>query len=246
MNDLASYTIFSLGDSAVTLDFGNVIDEAINKKVIALFHSLSKEPLPGMIEVVPAYSSLTIYYDVYQLRKTISPSKTVCEWITNELEIRIQWPLPENDSASRLIKIPVCYENEFGLDMEAIASVKNISTEEVIRIHTSKTYRVYMLGFLPGFPYMGEIDEQIKMSRKMQPRQRIEAGSVGIAGRQTGIYPLASPGGWQIVGKTPLKIFEASPNPPPVEGTYEDSICLLRPGDNVQFYSISKNEFENY
>jgi len=246
MNDLPSYTIFSLGDSAVTLDFGNVIDEAINKKVIALFHLLNKEPLPGMIEAVPAYSSLTIYYDVFQLKKLISPNKNIFDWITDELEKRIRLPLPENDSASRLIKIPVCYEKEFGLDIEEIASVKNITENEVIKAHTSKTYRVYMLGFLPGFPYMGEIDEQIKMPRKMQPRQRIEAGSVGIAGRQTGIYPLASPGGWQIVGRTPLKIFEASPKSPLMERTYEDSICLLQPGDEVMFYSISKNEFENY
>ncbi|HKB42918.1 MAG TPA: carboxyltransferase domain-containing protein, partial [Chitinophagaceae bacterium] len=136
-------------------------------------------------------------------------------------------------------------EKEFALDIEEIAKEKDVSVDEVMNIHTSKTYRVYMLGFLPGFPYMGETDEQIKMPRKMQPRQRVEAGSVGIAGRQTGIYPLASPGGWQIIGRTPLKLFEA--NPDLSEGkAYEDSICLLHPGDDVIFYSISKNEFENY
>jgi len=246
MNDLPSYTIFSLGDSAITLDFGNVIDETINKKVIAIFHSLNKEPLPGMIDAVPAYSSLTIYYDVFQLRKSISPNETVSKWITGELEKRIQLPLTENDFISRQIEIPVCYEKEFGLDIEEIASVKKITVDEVIKIHTSKAYRVYMLGFLPGFPYMGETDEQIKMPRKAQPRQKVEAGSVGIAGRQTGVYPLVSPGGWQIVGRTPLKLFEASPKARPPEGAYEKSICLLQPGDKVMFHSISKNEFENY
>ena len=233
MNEDSLYRIFPLGDSAITLDFGNVIDEAINKKVIALFHSLNKEPLPGMIEAVPAYSSLAIYYDGFRLKKSGVLNTTIYEWVKEQLEKRLQEPLTQADSLSRLVKIPVCYEKEFGLDLEEISAQKNITVEEIIHIHLSKTYRVYMLGFLPGFPYMGETDEQIKMPRKMQPRQRVEAGSVGIAGRQTGIYPLASPGGWQIVGRTPLKLFE-------------DSICLLSPGDNVQFYSISKHEFENY
>jgi inhibitor of KinA len=236
MIELLSYRVFPLGDSAITLDFGNVIDETINRKVIDLFHSLKKEPLPGMIEIVPAYSSLTVYYDVCQLRKSVSSDKTVSEWMIDQLEKRIQLPLLQNNSLSRLIKIPVCYEKDFALDIEEIAKEKNIPVDEVISIHTSKTYRVYMLGFLPGFPYMGETDEQIKMPRKIQPRQRVEAGSIGIAGRQTGIYPLASPGGWQIIGCTPLKMFDAKREEP----------TFLEIGDTVQFFSISKNEFENY
>ena len=245
MNEDSLYRIFPLGDSAITFDFGNVINEAINRKVIALFHSLNKEPLPGMIEVVPAYSSLTIYYDVFKLKKLVETNQTVYEWIKAQLEKRLQKPLTQVDSLSRLVKIPVCYEKEFGLDLEEIAEQKNITVEEIIHVHLSKTYRVYMLGFLPGFPYMGETDEQIKMPRKMQPRQRVEAGSVGIVGKQTGIYPLVSPGGWQIIGCTPLKLFEAHPNLPQRKAQ-NDSICLLSPGDNVQFYSISKHEFENY
>jgi inhibitor of KinA len=231
-----SYRIFPLGDSAITLDFGNVIDETINRKVIALFHSLNKEPWPGMIEVVPAYSSLTVYYDVFQLRKSISPGNNVCEWMTAQLDKRMQLPLLQNDSLSRLVRIPVCYEKEFALDIEEIASAKNITDNEVISIHTLKTYRVYMLGFLPGFAYMGEVDKQIEMPRRLQPRQKVDAGSVGIAGRQTGIYPLASPGGWQIIGCTPLKMFDAKKEKP----------TFLEIGDTVQFFSISKNEFENY
>jgi inhibitor of KinA len=245
MIDLPSYHIFPLGDSAITLDFGNIIDETINEKVIALFHSLSKEPLPGMIEVVPAYSSLTIYYDIFQLRKSVSSNETVYEWMTDQLEKRLQLPLLQNDSLSRLIKIPVCYDKEFALDIEEIANEKNITIDEVIRIHTSQPYRVFMLGFLPGFAYMGVIDRQIEMHRKLQPRQKVDAGSVGIAGRQTGIYPLASPGGWQIIGRTPLKLFGTQSNVPEGE-VYGETICLLHPGDNVRFYSISKNEFENY
>jgi inhibitor of KinA len=236
MIEQLSYRVFPLGDSAITLDFGNVIDETINRKVIALFHSLNKEPWPGMIEVVPAYSSLTVYYDVFQLRKSISPGKNVCEWMADQLEKRMQLPLLQTHSLSRLVKIPVCYEKEFALDIQEIASAKNITVDEVIRIHTSKIYRVYMLGFLPGFAYMGEVDKQIEMPRKLQPRQKVDAGSVGIAGRQTGIYPLASPGGWQIIGCTPLKMFDAKKKEP----------TFLEIGDTVRFFSISKNEFENY
>jgi inhibitor of KinA len=236
MIEQLSYRVFPLGDSAITLDFGNVIDETINRKVIALFHSLNKEPWPGMIEVVPAYSSLTVYYDVFQLRKSISPGKNVCEWMADQLEKRMQLPLLQSHSLSRLVKIPVCYEKEFALDIQEIASAKNITVDEVICIHTSKIYRVYMLGFLPGFAYMGEIDKQIEMPRKLQPRQKVDAGSVGIVGRQTGIYPLASPGGWQIIGYTPLKMFDAQKKEP----------TFLEIGDTVRFFSISKNEFENY
>ena len=236
MPELNTYRIFSLGDCAITLDFGNTINEAINKEIIARFNQLTEHPLPGMIEVVPAYSSLTVYYDVFQLRKQVPAGQTVCEWITGQLEIRMESLLPENNFSSKIITIPVCYEKEFAPDIEEMARVKNIPVAEVIQIHTSKTYRVYMLGFLPGFAYMGEVEKKIEMPRKLQPVKKVEAGSIGIAGRQTGIYPLASPGGWQIIGRTPLKLFDATKKEP----------TLLKAGDRVQFISISKNEFENY
>jgi inhibitor of KinA len=244
------YRIFALGDTAVTIDFGNVINENINKKVLALFHQLRSDPLPGMIEAVPAYSSLTIYHDVYATNKNIPADRSVYEYISGQLNERLKEPLPETDLASRLVTIPVCYEKELAPDIEILAKEKNISVDEVISIHTSRQYRVYMLGFLPGFSYLGEVDERIAMPRKLQP-VTVAAGSIGIAGKQTGIYPLASPGGWQIIGKTPMKLFETSPIPiaigtSPKEMAYEDSICLLHPGDTVQFISISKNEFKNY
>ena len=244
------YKIFPLGDSAITLDYGNTIDETINRRVITLFRSLNNEPLQGMTEAVPAYSSLTIYYDPVRLRKQVPAGKTVYEWMAEQIEQRLQLPIQEDDLSSGLVKIPVCYEKEFAPDIEEIASTKYISFDEVIQIHTSKAYRVYMLGFIPGFAYMGEVDEKIAMPRKIQPRQKVEAGSVGIAGKQTGIYPLASPGGWQIIGRTPIKLFNAAPSNPalpagrlPGGETFENSLCLLHPGDNVQFYSITVNDF---
>jgi len=236
VNNWPPYRFYSLGDSAITLDFGNVIDEAINRKVISLFYSINRTPLVGMVEAVPAYSSLTIYYDVCQLRKKVPETMTVAEWIKDQFMQRLEKHHPENDPVSKHIKIPVCYEKDFALDIEEVALAKNIPVEEIIQIHTSKNYHVYMLGFLPGFTYMGQIDEQIEMPRRSQPRQKVETGSVGIAGRQTGIYPLASPGGWQIIGRTPLKLFDANNNEP----------VLLKAGYTVQFYSITKNEFESY
>jgi inhibitor of KinA len=230
-----SYKIFFIGDSAATIDFGNVIDEEINKSVIDLFNHLSEHPIEGMIEVIPAYSSVTIYYDVALLRKKISSQKKVYEWIRSELQKLMRHEFENVPANSNLVRIPVCYENEFGIDLQFIAEHKKIFPEDIIRLHVSKPYRVYMLGFLPGFAYMGEVDEQIAIPRKSQP-QAIGAGSVGIAGKQTGIYPLNSPGGWQIIGRTPLRMFDKNKEHP----------CLLKAGDMVEFYSISKDEFANH
>ena len=229
------YRIFPLGDAAVTIDFGNCIDEAINKEVITRFHQLQAQPLPGMIEVVPAYSSLAIYYDVFSISKKIPAAVTAFEWIKQQLEERLQQPVHRQEDTVKLIRVPVCYDHEFALDIQHIASAKRISVERIIHLHTEKTYKIYMLGFLPGFAYMGEVDEQLAIPRKPQP-EKVKAGSVGIAGRRTGIYPLDSPGGWQIIGRTPLKLFDAN-NEHPV---------LLTAGDSVQFYSITKEQFENF
>ncbi len=243
------YQIFPLGDSAITIDFGNCIDEAINKEVIARFGQLKQQPIPGMTEAVPAYSSITVYFDIMALKKKIQSQLTAYEWMCRQLEERMKEPVQQIQVNERQMKIPVCYGEEFAMDIQQLAASKNISVEEVIRIHVSGTYRVYMLGFMPGFAYMGELDERIAMPRKPQPVS-IAEGSVGIAGRQTGIYPLASPGGWQIIGRTPLKLFRAPLNLP--EGKTSDSESLtipdneptlLRAGDTVQFYSITKKDF---
>jgi inhibitor of KinA len=227
------YRIFPLGDAAITIDFGNCIDESINKEVIARFSQLQQYPLPGMVEAVPAYSSLTVYYDITTLKKKIPVGQTVFEWMKQQSEERLNQSVQQADTKERLVKIPVYYGEEFAPDIHYLTKERNITIDEVIQIHTAKSYKVYMLGFLPGFAYMGELDEKIAMARKPQP-VNVAAGSVGIAGKQTGIYPLASPGGWQIIGRTPLKLFDAGKEEP----------TLLRAGDIVQFYSISKNEFE--
>jgi inhibitor of KinA len=229
---IQTYTIFPLGDAAATIDFGNLINDEIHHKVIAAFKQLQQKPLPGMIEAIPAYSSLTVYYDVLKVKKSSSEKSTAFETVKNFLEEMLQQPFSQSIITERLVKIPVCYETAFAPDLENIAAIKNCTMDELIQIHSATIYKVYMLGFLPGFPYMGIVNEKIAIARKLQPVD-VVAGSVGIAGRQTGIYPVASPGGWQIIGQTPLKIFDAK----------RDEPALLNAGDSVQFYSISKEEF---
>jgi len=236
MPQLPDYTIFPLGDSAMTIDFGNSIDEGINRKVLGLFHTLKDNRLPGIIELVPAYSSLTIYYDVLQLKKNHPERKTAYDALSGIITKRLEEPIAEATLSTETIKVPVCYDAEFAMDMGELTKTKNISADDVIRIHTSKEYTVYMLGFLPGFTYMAKVDDKIAVPRKINPRINVEAGSVGIAGYQTGIYPLPSPGGWQIIGRTPLRLFNSD----------SDSFTLLKPGNKVQFYSISKDEFNSY
>ena len=236
MNYDTPYRIFPLGDTAVTIDFGNYINENINQKVMTGFHHLQKDPLPGMIEVVPAYSSLTLYYDILSLRKIVPKDESIYDWTKQQLEQRLSHITTLDPASERKVRIPVCYHRDFAPDIEELALGKNLSVDEVVNIHLSRPYRVYMLGFLPGFAYLGEVDERITMHRKAQPAM-VTAGSVGIAGSQTGIYPLTSPGGWQIIGRTPLQLFDTNK---------KDEPTLLKAGDIIEFYSITPHEFENY
>ena len=232
MNPYQPYSIFPLGDSALTIDFGNFISEDINKKVLQLFHHLKTVADKNIIDLVPAYSSLTVYYDVAFLHH---PEKTAFESITEILERLLSQRLDLPQHQINRFEIPVCYSKKFAIDIDHLSQQNHLSTDEVIQIHTSKTYKVYMLGFLPGFTYMGEVDPRISIPRKPTP-VKLPSGAVGIAGMQTGIYPLESPGGWQIIGRTPTKVFRKE-NKCPV---------LFYPGDEVKFYPISEDEFENY
>jgi len=228
-----SYHISPLGDSAILVDFGNKIEENINKEVLARTSQL-KESLPDVKEVVSAYSSLAIYYDVVKWKKNLPKESVVFDRLKETIEQLLSQPLRVEAQEARQMKIPVCYEPEFAPDIHDLASANNITSEEVVSLHLSKTYRVYMLGFLPGFCYLGQVDEKIGMPRKTQPHP-VAPGSVGIAGKQTGIYPLPSPGGWRIIGRTPLKLFDSCADQP----------ALLRAGDNVQFFAITRNDFND-
>ena len=228
-----AYKIEPLGDHAVTVYFGNTIDAGINRVVLRLFECLQQNPIPGVLDIIPAYASLTVVYDTIAIKKT-NPHLAAFDEVASKI-ITILQNQPQNLSVqAKTIHIPVCYDISLGIDLETMALQKNIQLEDIIRLHHSTTYRVFMIGFLPGFAYMGAVDELIAMPRKAMPRQYVSAGSVGIAGFQTGIYPVDTPGGWNIIGQTPLQMFSTK---------YPES-CLLQPGDEVIFEPITLQEFK--
>ena len=199
---------------------------------MALQQAFSKNHFKGYIETVPAYASLAVFYDVPVVKNYCTIVTTVFDFVKTFTEQLISEISTAADTTKRAtITIPVYYNGE---DIETVAMQHQLSVEELILIHTEKTYRVFMIGFLPGFAYMGKLDKRIATPRHAIPRTHVKKGSVGIAGFQTGIYPLDSPGGWQLIGQTPLKIFD----------TKKEFPCLLQAGDTIQFISISQTVFE--
>ena len=223
-----SYKIFSLGSDAVTVEFGNEIATELNDKAIILSKYFEEKRFAGFVETVPAYASLTVFFDVLKVRKNYPEYQTAFESVRQLIIDALQAPADSNDSNARLIKIPVNFDADSALDLEFVASANNLPAGRVIEIFTAQTYRVFMLGFLPGFAYMGEVDARIATPRKHTPRLIVPPGSVGIAGKQTGIYPFESPGGWQIIGRTDFKLFTPDKENP----------CALDAGDLVKFYKV--------
>jgi inhibitor of KinA len=220
--------ISALGQRALIVEFGDVISTEINDLAIRLSDYLDEHPFPGYVESAPAYSSTYVGFDPRVVTANESLAKTtldrVAEHVTNALaEIK-----HGKDPVTKIHEIPVSFGAESGPDLNYIADNSGLSSSEVIEIFTSVTYRVFMLGFLPGFAYLGEVDERIAMPRRATPRQRVPTGSVGIAGHQTGIYPLESPGGWQLIGRTDIELFVPNSMPP----------CLFGPGDHVRFVAV--------
>lgn len=236
MNCKETYSIFPLGDSALLVNFGNVIDEAVNDKVLLAFYLIKSRSLPGITDVVPSYGSLSIHYDIVTVQTWPGGGKSSYDKVATIVHDVLNEEYELLPYTPRLLKIPVCYAPAMGPDIGCLARYRHLSVDEVVRIHSSRRYRVYMIGFMPGFTYMAEVDERIQVRRRVDPRTRVEAGSVGIAGKQTGIYPVASPGGWQIIGRTPVTIFNQDFTQP----------VLFQPGDEVEFYSITEDEFNDF
>jgi KipI family sensor histidine kinase inhibitor len=216
-----------MGDRGLLLEFGDEISAEVNEKVRRMTLAIQAESIEGMIETVPTYRSLLVLYNplilpVDELKKRL---------IRLEEELK-QTSFPD----PKLTKIPVLYGGAYGPDLEGVARHLQISPEEVVRLHCSKPYFIYMIGFMPGFPYMGELPDTLITPRLKTPRLSVPAGSVAIAQKQTGIYPMESPGGWQIIGRTPIKLFDPEKDPP----------ALLQMGDLVQFYPISEKEFKEW
>ena len=221
---------FPLGDSAITVEFGNSISLPLNRRSVALADRLTREPFGGFVEAVPAYASTSIFYDVVEVRRSYPEFETAFGAVQNLLERLIGDLTILVEENPRVVKIPVLFGAEAGPDLTLVAEQSGFSTDTVIRIFTETAYRVFMLGFLPGFSYMGEVDDRIATPRKHTPRSRVARGSVGIAGKQTGIYSLESPGGWQIIGRTDVELFTP----------HADAPSFLRPGDEVRFVPIQK------
>ena len=213
------------GDSSVCVEFGNEISPDINRKIRAFKIAVEKSGIPGIVETVPTYRSLLVHYkpEVIGFQAITEKFKSLMGTLDN-----IEIPPPT------VIEIPVLYGGEMGPDIENVASHNGKTVEEVIKIHTSQEYLIYMIGFIAGFPYLGGMSKEIATPRLKEPRVKIDGGSVGIAGEQTGIYPLDSPGGWQLIGRTPLKLYDAEREKP----------VLLEAGQYIKFRSISKKEFD--
>jgi inhibitor of KinA len=211
------------------------MDGSINRKVMAMTAWLREHAFEGLNNIIPAYSSLTVSYDPYLIKTIYQPAFTAFEWVKEKLGAAYDLSDENSELSSELHRIPVCYDEEYAPDLRPLALRLKTTTEEIIALHSAREYQVFMIGFLPGFAYLGTVDERIAAPRKPQP-VLVKAGSVGIAGKQTGIYPLDSPGGWNIIGRIPLKMFDP----------YAEKPVWMLAGDRVQFFPITAREFSSW
>jgi KipI family sensor histidine kinase inhibitor len=232
---IQQWDVYSLGDHAIVFSLEAKVDTYNVQSITALATFIKTKNIHGIIDIIPSYHTLTIVYNITQFLKN---NTSIIEQLTQfSNEVLNDFNKQKNANKkqnNQLIKVPVCYDLIFGIDIEHLSVAKNISIADIISIHTSTIYEVYSIGFLPGFTYMGIVDEKIQMPRHEKPRIHVLAGSVGIAGLQTGIYPSNSPGGWQIIGRTPWNIFNRD----------EKILAKFKVGDWVQFYAIDKNDFD--
>ena len=215
----------TLGDEALLINFEQKIDQVINEQVHSLARTIERANYSFVRYITPAYCSILIAFDKTQI--SFNSLKTRIEELTLDFT-----NLPGHKP--RKLYVPVCYDRSFALDLEEITKQTNLSASEIIEKHTSILFQVYMIGFLPGFPYLGKLPNELECTRKANPRLEVPKGAIGLAGLQTGIYPKSSPGGWQIIGNTPINLMGANKNDP----------FLFQAGDEVQFYSISKSKHQ--
>ena len=213
-----------MGERAILIDFEPIIDEKLLGKILFSKEAIEKSSIKDKVEVINTYHSLLVIYTntIENTYEQLLVLKHCCDTANIAKNIN-----------SRIYHIPVCYDEEFGLDLNLLSKQNKLSIPEIIQLHTSSVYTVYFIGFLPGFLYLGGLEKRLRIHRKETPRMEVQKGAVGIGENQTGIYPKTSPGGWQIIGKSPVSFFDKYANPP----------CVILPGDKVKFYSISKNEF---
>lgn len=225
-NFLDDIKLLIAGECGLVVEFGNAISPKINALVQQFMQLITVAEIQGIVEVVPTYRSVTIYFDPLVISR-----RGLTQHVKNFL--RVLKPREKETLSSVIVYVPVCYGGVLGPDLEYVAKYTGLSTQEVIKIHTSKPYLVYMLGFTPGFPYLGGLQKQLMVPRQEKPRMRVPEGSVGIGGNQTGFYPSESPGEWWLIGRTPLKAFHPKRSHP----------FLLTAGDSVQFVEIGMDEY---
>ena len=213
------------GDCSVCVEFGNEISPEINRRIAAVVELMREQHIEGVVDVIPAFCSLLVNYD---------PRVAGYEKMKKRLESLVRVDIKVGQTKRKIFEIPVLYGGEYGPDLASIADHAGISEDEVVLIHSSKDYLIYMLGFLPGFCYLGGLDERIHTPRLSNPRLRIRAGSVGIGGSQTGIYPLDSPGGWQLMGMTPIKTYDPEREIP----------ILVEAGNYIRFVPIDEEQYK--
>lgn len=222
---MADVKFLLTGDTSLTVEFGNEISESINTQIRAFSIALQNSKIPGIVETVPTYRSLMIHYDPgVILYKPLVQKLTALLGQLDKIEI----------PPSEVLEIPVLYGGEMGPDLDFVAQHSGKTPEEVVQIHTSTEYLIYMLGFTPGFTYLGGMSDEIATPRLKTPRVKIPAGSVGIAGSQTGVYPIDSPGGWQLIGRTPVRMYDPDRETP----------ILPQAGQYIKFYAITQKEFD--
>ncbi len=217
--------ILTAGDSSLLIEFGNEISPEINRRIAAVVELMREQHIEGVVDVIPAFCSLLVNYD---------PRVAGYEKMKKRLESLVRVDIKVGQTKRKIFEIPVLYGGEYGPDLASIADHAGISEDEVVLIHSSKDYLIYMLGFLPGFCYLGGLDERIHTPRLSNPRLRIRAGSVGIGGSQTGIYPLDSPGGWQLMGMTPIKTYDPEREIP----------ILVEAGNYIRFVPIDEEQYK--
>lgn len=216
--------ILTAGDSSLLIEFGKEISPEINQKITATVQLMKEQHIEGVVDIIPAFCSLLINYDPRVIRY---------DELKSRMRDLVKMDIKAEAGRKKVYEIPVCYGGAYGPDIENIAKHAGLSVEEVIEIHSSRDYLIYMLGFLPGFTYLGGLDERIHTPRLANPRLKINAGSVGIGGSQTGIYPMDSPGGWQLMGMTPVKTYDPSREVP----------ILVEAGDYIRFVPVSEEEY---
>jgi len=221
----------ALGDHAIQFYVPEKMDPAMISEIKCFHDFIFSQQLKEIKDIIPSYHSLTLIYDIALMHEPIAFANDLIIKYKSQREI----DLP-NKEVNKIIEVPVCYDEIFGIDLTSMSAKLNLSITEIIKIHTENIYQVYCLGFMPGFAYMGDVNSKIQIARHPQPRKNVSAGSVGIAGAQTGIYPMHSPGGWQIIGRTPLKIFDKDPA----------ILSKFKMGDAVKFYPITRTEFESF